>query len=1266
MRKLSTTLAALVLPILLSTTTAAPLADSAREAERHYLEGRSFEAAAAYRQVLEQFAALSNAEKEGDIAEAELALRRFSELVGETGVSRGDVELLEKLARGAPRSGEGSPALQLFCGRARHHLGWSLLDAGGKPADAREIWRPLGFLQFWRVVGPFDNERGSSFMTELEPEKEVRLDAQYDGKKRPIRWRPVPYEPLAGTVDLAAIWEPNEECLGYAWTAVESKTDADVALRLGTDKGFRVWVNGALVASRDIRRSLGFDQDAVGIRLKAGWNAILIKLAQATGGWRFQARLTGLDGSPLDGVTEKFPPADAQLPKATEAAEVKPGAGVEAALQAAIEARPNEARLHYLLGAILLDQGAHDETEHPDTDALTRAVQLDEKQAVARLLLAFSRQRDTTIAAQKEDNAWRSDLEKAADLGSALANQLLADYYWSTFGNALRARGYVEAALERNPNFGEARMLQARLAEAAGVPAATEQERAAVAKLPSATVDQRRDAALHQVADGKLDDATAIYEKILTTSAASTEGKIHESFAGIELARGRPEAARKMVDAWAALNPERIEPESFWSRAALGLDRLDEAIASLERALVLRPEDPGLHEEKAKLLLRAGRKEDAMGSLERALALQPNLPDVRDYLEFLRAAKSTFEDEFRRDVTEVIQKARESFAAKNAAEAGGDPAKVLLSLTAIHVNKDGTTKTYSQQVVQVLNDLGVRMYDRYSTYYARGEEILEFKKARVTRVDGTTADAKLGRFGGSSGDGGYAAAAVDLPSVYPGDCVEVEFVREDLAQSYFGDYFGHREIFQESLAIDEKALTLRVPAEREFHFHRRNLDLEPETTRNEANGTVTYVWTKKNIPKLNPEPGMPGSEEVSPVLEVSTFANWDAFNKWYWNLIKKQFESSPEIQKKVQELTSGASSDLDKIREIYNFVVTDIQYNAWEFGVHGFKPYNAATIFARRFGDCKDKALLLCVMLKEVGIAARPVLIHADDRRGEEDLTLPMVNHFNHCIAYVPPTGGREGLFLDGTAQFHSYEEIPSMDRGARVLVVGEDAAHLEQVPWNSPDEMSLHEEDVVTIRPDLTGELRVRARASGDYGVYVRQEYEIAAERKTRLERLYGRRFAASKVIEESFSNLRNLGEPVSFTLEVEAPRFATQAPEGLSIRAAEDFFGTARFLMGLASLEQRTQDVLLGSPRASTLKTTYHLPEGVRVKSLPPAHDLQNRFGRLQVTYLEESPTKLVTVRVIEITQPRVALADYAEFREFAASVGRLEDEKIVLERS
>jgi hypothetical protein len=92
----------------------------------------------------------------------------------------------------------------------------------------------------------------------------------------------------------------------------------------------------------------------------------------------------------------------------------------------------------------------------------------------------------------------------------------------------------------------------------------------------------------------------------------------------------------------------------------------------------------------------------------------------------------------------------------------------------------------------------------------------------------------------------------------------------------------------------------------------------------------------------------------------------------------------------------------------------------------------------------------------------------------------------------------------------------------------------------------------------------------------------------------------------------------------------------------------------------------VLLGSPRSSSLRTVYILPEGFKVKSLPPAHDLQSRFGRLKVAYEEDGPHKIVAHRLIEVTSPRVSLADYAEFRELAASVGRLADEKIVLDRS
>jgi hypothetical protein len=405
--------------------------------------------------------------------------------------------------------------------------------------------------------------------------------------------------------------------------------------------------------------------------------------------------------------------------------------------------------------------------------------------------------------------------------------------------------------------------------------------------------------------------------------------------------------------------------------------------------------------------------------------------------------------------------------------------------------------------------------------------------------------------------------------------------------------------------------------------------------------------------------------EVAPILEVSTFRDWNAFNAWYWNLVRKQYETSPEIAKKVMELTSGATTDLEKIRALYNFVVTDIRYNdAWEFGVHGFKPYNAASIFARRFGDCKDKATILKVLLREAGIESHPVLIRMEPLRGEEDLTLPMFDHFNHCISYLPAAGDRPEMFLDGTAQSYSFDTLPSPDCGARVLIVKDGDAVIRETPWNLPADISFEEETVVDLRPDLGAALVTRVRARGDYAVRVRRSYEIAAQRRTELERLYAARHAAARVTGETFSDLKNLDQPVAFRVDVEVPRLVTEAPEGLVLKTPEDFFSSGRSLALFGSIEKRTSDLLLGNPRRSLLRVEYRLPAGVRVKSLPSEHDLATRFGRLRVTYRADGPA-LVTEQLVELTTHRVPAADYGQFREFAARIDRLADERILLER-
>ena len=70
-----------------------------------------------------------------------------------------------------------------------------------------------------------------------------------------------------------------------------------------------------------------------------------------------------------------------------------------------------------------------------------------------------------------------------------------------------------------------------------------------------------------------------------------------------------------------------------------------------------------------------------------------------------------------------------------------------------------------------------------------------------------------------------------------------------------------------------------------------------------------------------------------------------------------------------------------------------------------------------------------------------------------------MVNHFNHCITYLPPAGDRPDLYLEGTASFHCVEELPSMDRGAQVLIVRDDGELVQQIPWNKPKDLSVDEE---------------------------------------------------------------------------------------------------------------------------------------------------------------------------------------------------------------
>jgi hypothetical protein len=98
----------------------------------------------------------------------------------------------------------------------------------------------------------------------------------------------------------------------------------------------------------------------------------------------------------------------------------------------------------------------------------------------------------------------------------------------------------------------------------------------------------------------------------------------------------------------------------------------------------------------------------------------------------------------------------------------------------------------------------------------------------------------------------------------------------------------------------------------------------------------------------------------------------------------------------------------------------------------------APLLIAREYAAHPDARVRAqaAALLGEIGVPCHPVLIFADPLRTTDDLTLPMVQHFNHCIAWLPPHHGQPGRFLDGTAVWHPTDTLPDMDQGAQVLIV--------------------------------------------------------------------------------------------------------------------------------------------------------------------------------------------------------------------------------------
>lgn len=279
------------------------------------------------------------------------------------------------------------------------------------------------------------------------------------------------------------------------------------------------------------------------------------------------------------------------------------------------------------------------------------------------------------------------------------------------------------------------------------------------------------------------------------------------------------------------------------------------------------------------------------------------------------------------------------------------------------------------------------------------------------------------------------------------------------------------------------------------------------------------VITAGPLPRVDPPDSAPDRSAIEPLLRYAwgKEATWEEVGRWYLELLRPLPRSSEAVRQKARELTAPLATPREKLAALTAFVRRDVRYVAVEVGVGGFRPAAAQDTLTRRWGDCKDKALLLIDLLREVGIDAYPVLLRSDET-GRVEPDFPAPDGFNHAIAAVPVAALGPGLppnapvaggflFLDATQTVGGLDWLQPGAQDQEVLVVRPEGSRLVHTP-SLPALETTALDVTAEVNPEgaVTGQANLRL--TGDWGAALGERFRTSppAELEQDVRRIFNR----------------------------------------------------------------------------------------------------------------------------------------------------------------
>nr|WP_299338580.1 DUF3857 domain-containing protein [Allomuricauda sp.] len=317
---------------------------------------------------------------------------------------------------------------------------------------------------------------------------------------------------------------------------------------------------------------------------------------------------------------------------------------------------------------------------------------------------------------------------------------------------------------------------------------------------------------------------------------------------------------------------------------------------------------------------------------------------------------------------------------------------------------------YAHYAIKVLNSEGIQDFSDISVTFDPSFQKLEFNTIDVLR-DGKKLDklvnSPIQSFQRESNlerslYDGSLTGVVNLTDIRKGDIIEYSYTIKGFNPINQGHYSSI--LYQQyTLPVNKIYNRIITSHQRPLYYKLLNGATEPKIDKTQ--NRTEYVWESEGMDYFQYDINVPYWLNLQKRISITTFKDWeslvDLINPLYQNGYGSlNFSMDKSLEKE------------DRILKLIRFVQDEIRYLGFESGIGAYKPNNPKKVLNQRYGDCKDKSLLLVNLLRNEGLTSYPYLVNTDSKNNSNEL-LPGLNLFNHCIVYFEYLG--KTFYVDPT-----------------------------------------------------------------------------------------------------------------------------------------------------------------------------------------------------------------------------------------------------------